>query len=232
MRLEYTAISHRGLVRETNEDALLVGNQILRDDSDSFGFDIPADGIVFPAIVCDGVGGNHRGEEASMTACDEMRKVSESLDRNMSENDLILRLKQDVVHCNNIILDKAKGCGMATTLTGLIVLGERALVLNAGDSRTYRLRYDNLKQLTHDHAADRDGRRVITNCLGLDDVTLDVTATAIVPDDIFIVCSDGLFDMISDELIAANASSAERLLQLALDAGGHDNISIITLKFF
>lgn len=231
MKLTYTAISHCGLIRSGNEDAILVGNQILRDDADSFCFDIPESGIVFPAIVCDGVGGNARGEEASMTACEQFRINFESLDYTISENDLILRLKQDAARCNEIIIDKASGCGMATTLTGLVVLGERALVLNAGDSHTYRLRYDNFKQLTRDHTADRDGRRVITNCLGLDNVTLDVTGTAIVPDDIFIVCSDGLFDMVPDELIAANASSAERLLELALEAGGRDNISIITLKF-
>lgn len=231
MKLTYHAISHRGLVRANNEDTILVGNQILRDNSDSFNFDIPEGGIVFPAIVCDGVGGNARGEEASMAACESFRSFFEELSPDTDQNELIMKLKGEMQRVNESILTEAAGCGMASTLTGLLVCGENAYVLNAGDSRVYRLRYDNLKLMTREHTMESGGRRVITNCLGMPSVTLDITPTAIVPGDIFVVCSDGLFDMVSDPEIADNANSAETLLSLALANGGYDNTSIITLRF-
>lgn len=56
---------------------------------------------------------------------------------------------------------------MASTLTGMLIYGGKAFILNAGDSRTYRLRYGNIKLLTNEHTMTRDGRRVITNCLGM-----------------------------------------------------------------
>lgn len=231
MKLSYQAICHRGLVRANNEDAVLIGDRILRDDSDSFSFEMPENGIVFPAIVCDGVGGRESGELASMLACTELQRFCDSITSNMDENELIIKIKQEFSHCNAMILDRAGGSGMACTATGIIVLGDRGLVLNAGDSRTYRLRYDNFKQLTRDHTVVRDGRSLISNCLGLEEVTVDITATAIVPGDIFVIVSDGLFDMLDDSTIAANASSADSLLDLALSEGGCDNTSVITLQF-
>lgn len=231
MKLSYSAVSNRGLVRPGNEDTILVGNQILRDDADSFGFDIPEDGIIFPAIVCDGVGGHAAGEVASMTACESLRDFFENLQPGIDESTLIMLLKNEFARVNELILAESAGNGMASTLTGLLIYGQKAFVLNAGDSRVYRLRYDNLKQMTREHTMERDGRRVITNCFGLPNATLDITPTAIVDGDVFVVCSDGLFDMVADDDIAANAADTDTLLRMALENGGHDNTSIITLRF-
>ncbi len=231
MRLSYNAISHRGLVRPNNEDAILVGNVILRDDSDAFGFQMPEKGMVFPVLVCDGVGGNARGEEASMMACEGFKSFFETLAPDLDDNELIGCLKKAFTEINKKIILSGDGCGMATTLTGVVIYGGKAFVLNAGDSRTYRLRYDNLKLLTNEHTMLRDGRRVITNCLGMPEATVDVGISAIVKDDVFLVCSDGLFDMIDDSQIAANASSAKTLLDMALSAGGGDNTSIVSIQF-
>ncbi len=231
MRLGYSAVSHRGLVRENNEDAVLVGNMILRDNADAFGFEIPDGGIIFPAIVCDGVGGNARGEEASMMACGHFKTFFENLTSGLDDDSLIRQIKQEFSRVNATILQEAGGSGMATTLTGMLIYGAKAFILNTGDSRTYRLRYDNLKLLTNEHTEVRGSRRVITNCLGIPNATVDISISAIVPNDTFIVCSDGLFDMIDEEAIAANAPSLETLLNLALSAGGHDNTSIILLNF-
>lgn len=231
MNLTYNAISHRGLVRDGNEDCILVGNQVLRDNTDNFSFGIPDAGIIFPALVCDGVGGHARGEEASLAACDDFRSFFETLSPDLDDNYLIMLIKQAATRCNSKIIELAAGCGMATTMTGLLIYGNHAFILNAGDSRTYRMRYENFKQMTAEHTIVRDGKRYITNCFGLDDMKLDVTPTAIVPGDIFVICSDGLFDMVPDNIIAENCVSAERLLALALEAGGRDNTSLITLQF-
>lgn len=231
MKLIYNAISHCGLVRQNNEDAILVGNMVLRDDADSFGFEIPDNGIIFPAIVCDGVGGNACGEVASMMACEDFKSFFENLEPGLDDDSLFQRIKNEFHRLNNKILKEGNDSGMASTLTGLVIYDNKAFILNAGDSRTYRLRYDNLKLLTNEHTEVRDGRRVITNCLGLPNAFIDISISAIVPDDTFIVCSDGLFDMIDEEEISANSSSAENLLKLALTAGGCDNTSIILIKF-
>ncbi len=232
MKLTYNATSHCGLVRQNNEDAVLTGNMVLRDNADSFGFEIPDNGFVFPALVCDGVGGNARGEVASMMACEDFKNFFENLESGLDDDSLIRRIKQTFSELNAKILQEAGGCGMASTLTGMVIYGTKAfIILNAGDSRTYRLRYDNLKLLTREHTENRDSRRVITNCLGLPNATVDISFSAIVPGDTFVVCSDGLFDMIDESTIAAYSSSCDSLLHLALSAGGHDNTSIISLHF-
>lgn len=231
MKLSYQAICHRGLVRGNNEDAVLIGDRILRDESDSFSFEIPESGIVFPAIVCDGVGGRAGGEVASMMACTEFQCFCNTIASDMNESELIMKVKQVFNACNAMILERAAGSGMACTATGIIMLGDRAMVLNAGDSRTYRLRYDNFKQLTRDHTVEREGRSLISNCLGIDDAIIDITLTAVIPGDIFIIASDGLFNMLDDNIIAANASSSDSLLNLALNEGGFDNTSVISLQF-
>ena len=230
MRLTYDAVSHCGLVRPGNEDAILVGNMILRDSADTFSFEIPSDGVIFPALVCDGVGGNSRGEEASMMACGHFKTFVEKLELGLDDDSLIRQIKQTFADCNREIIEASNGCGMATTLTGLLVYGHKAFILNAGDSRTYRLRYGNLKQLTHGHTAEHDGRRIITNCLGLPVVTLDIAISAIVPGDTFLICSDGLFDMLDEATISANITSSQTLLNLALSAGGADNTSLILIN--
>ncbi len=231
MRLIYEAVSHCGLVRRNNEDAILVGNIILRDSADTFSFEMPENGIIFPALVCDGVGGNSRGEKASMMACEHFKTFVEKLEPGLDDDSLIRHLKQTFADCNRQIIQTADGCGMATTLTGLLIYGQKAFILNAGDSRTYRLRYDNLKLLTHEHTEMREGRRVITNCPGIEGASLDISLSAIILGDTFLICSDGLFDMVDEETISENTSSSQSLLNLALSAGGADNTSIIRLHF-
>lgn len=231
MIMKYFATSNRGCVRPDNEDCILIGNEIVRDSSDSFSFPIPETGIVFPAFVCDGVGGNAAGEVASMTVCEYFKTFFETLKPGLDDNELFLTLKQQAKLCNEQLLALAAGSGMATTLTGVLVYGNKGYVLNAGDSKTYRLRYGNLKQINRQHTVANEGRRVISNCFGMPDVTIDITPTAIVEGDVFVICSDGLFDMVPDEMIAANARNAEVLSQLAMEHGGLDNISIIVLEF-
>ncbi len=231
MKLTYNAVSEPGLVRPRNEDCILVGNQIIRNDADSFSFEIPESGVVFPAIVCDGLGGHARGDEASMIVCEEFRKYFDGIDHALDENDLIMDLKREATRCNETLLKLAEGCGMFSTLTGLLIYGENYFFLNAGDSRVYRMRYGHLKQMTSDHYEARFLRRVINNCFGLEEVTLDVVPAKIIPGDAYIISSDGLFDMVPEYIIEETGADARVLLQKALEAGGKDNISIITLSF-
>lgn len=237
MRLSYHAISHTGLRRDHNEDMALVAGSTLRDGNDSFAFGIPEDGIKFCAIVCDGLGGREGGEMASELACTLFGQWVNSLPAGLDDNDIIQSLKQWVRDANNEIMRRGNGNGMATTLSGLLLYFDRAYVLNIGDSRTYRLRYDMFKQLSADHSErDRTGdlsipSSVIYNCLGIPECFIDITPTRIVEGDTFVICSDGLSDMVGDETIAARAGDAPALVEAALEAGGLDNVTVISLEF-
>ncbi|MDE5881262.1 MAG: protein phosphatase 2C domain-containing protein [Muribaculaceae bacterium] len=237
MILSYEVISDVGLYRKNNEDMALVMQQTVRDDSDSFSFEIPEGDFKFAAIVCDGLGGHANGEVASEMACLSFRDFTDSLPEGLDENALVQAVKQWFRKINEEIINASPGVKMCTTLTGILIYGETALILNSGDSRTYRRRHDSMRQLTVDHSkqvktSDSDTpSSIIYNCLGVPGAFVDVKITRVIPGDSFLVCSDGLSGMISAETMAAEFNSATTLLQSALIGGGWDNVTIIVLKF-
>jgi PPM family protein phosphatase len=146
--------------------------------------------------------------------------------------------------------------GMGSTLTGARSYGRDLLIVHAGDSRAYLLRARHLQRLTKDHtyaqmmvdagqlspdeAAVSGVRHILTNVLGgtLEQVDVDVDLIRLENGDRLLLCSDGLTDCVDDDTIAATltgaASSSEacdRLVQLALDGGGRDNITVIVASF-
>lgn len=237
MRLNYEVVSDVGLRRGNNEDMALVGGALVRDDSDSFSFDIPEKGMKFAAIVCDGLGGYDSGEVASEMACRSFGEFVDGLPDGLDDNSLIQTVKQWCREVNIRIMQHAAGNSMGCTLTGLLIYFDRTLILNMGDSRTYRMRYGSLKQLTSDHSERlRTGDMTVSpstiyNCIGVDGAFIDITPTRIVEGDSFIICSDGLCDMVGNETISANYASARSLVDSALAAGGMDNVTVITLHF-
>lgn len=237
MRLRFEIVSHAGLVRTQNEDMAYAGGQTVRDDSDAFEFDIPDEGMKFGAVVCDGLGGREGGEKASALTCNMFDTFVDDLPVGLEPNDLILRLKRWAQTANDTIMAESQGNGMATTLTGLLLYFGQAYILNCGDSRTYRLRYGNFRQLTRDHS-ERNRlndpsapANLMYNCLGIPEAFIDITPTKIVEGDQYIICSDGLSDYVSEAEIQTNIQSAQALVDAALAAGAPDNVTAITLKF-
>lgn len=237
MRLRFEIVSHAGLVRTQNEDMAYAGGQTVRDDSDAFEFDIPDDGMKFGAVVCDGLGGREGGGKASALACNMFDTFVDNLPVGLEPNDLILRLKRWAQTANDAIMAESQGNGMATTLTGLLVYFDQAYILNCGDSRTYRLRYGNFRQLTRDHS-ERNRlndpsapANLMYNCLGIPEAFIDITPTKIVEGDQYIICSDGLSDYVSEAEMQTNIQSAQALVDASLAAGAPDNVTVITLKF-
>lgn len=237
MRLRFEIVSHAGLVRTQNEDMAYAGGQTVRDDNDAFEFDIPEDGMEFGAVVCDGLGGREGGETASELACSLFDTFVEALPAGLEPNEIIMLLKRWTQTANDAIMAESHGNGMATTLTGLLLYFDQAYILNCGDSRTYRLRYDNFRQLTRDHS-ERNRlndpsapANLMYNCLGIPEAFIDITPAKIVVGDQYIICSDGLSDVVSDADIQRNISSAQALVDAALAAGASDNVTVITLKF-
>lgn len=242
MKIKCDVISDKGLVRTNNEDmALLFGEQI-RDSSFSITCDIPAE-VRFTAIVADGMGGLANGEVASQMATTSFDQFLLQLPTGLDENAVIMKLKEWTRDIHKEIKNAAiaAGASMGTTLCGLFTYDGSVFVINIGDSRIYRWRYEFLKQLTTDHSErerlqdDSIPSNIIYNALGAtDDAFIDVIPTKIISDDRFIICSDGLSDMVDDEILETIISSdnptARACIDAAYNAGAHDNVTVILLE--
>lgn len=237
MKIRYEAVSHVGAVRTRNEDMAYICGQTLRDDSDSFEFEVPKAGMKFGAIVCDGLGGRADGDRASQIACELFEEFVGNLEEGLEANKLIQRIKQWFQIANETILKAGAGNGMATTLTGLLIYFDQAYLLNSGDSRIYRIRHENFKQLTKDHS-ERERLQdpeapsyLMYNCLGIDEAFIDITPTRVVEGDRYVICSDGLSDYVPEEIIERDSSDTRKLLQDAFNADAPDNVTIISINF-
>lgn len=239
MTLNYEVLSHVGLCRDVNQDMAMVMQQTIRDDSDSFSFEIPEEGeetLKFGAIVCDGLGGLAKGEVASQMACESFRDFVDGLADDLDDNALVMSIKQWFRMFNEKLIASGGGVLTCTTLTGLLLYGETLVILNCGDSRTYRVRFGKMTRLTTDHSErERTGNPDVPssqmyNCLGLPSAFIDVKLARLVEGDRYLICSDGLTDMVPEEEMERFFGEPSRLLQLALQAGGYDNVTIVGLS--
>jgi protein phosphatase len=242
VRYAAAAVSDVGCKRLSNEDA--------------FGFSAE-DGVY---VVCDGMGGAAAGEIASSLAVDEMLHLLSNRDEAVPLEILV----QDAISvANKAIFSRSQRnlrlSGMGTTLVGLAVEGRRVLVFNVGDSRCYRLRnldkdqgrleqisldhslveeQVRLGRMTHDQALRSPMRNVITRALGTQSsVTPDLFDLQSEPGDLFLLCSDGLTNELTDPLIESMLAVdlpldelCARLVDGAKRAGGHDNITCLLVR--
>jgi len=231
-----------GCIRESNEDS---GRHVSPADREA----LAARGRL--TVVADGMGGHASGEVASHIAVEVISEQYYS-DRSLSPQDA---LRRAVEAANLEIYDTSLSdetlSGMGTTLVALVVLGDTAFSAHVGDSRLYRMRARKLELLTTDHsqvmemvrhgiitveqARNHDDKNVILRAVGTQpEVEVDVSGVfPIEPGDTFILCSDGLNDMLEDaeiESILASEpdeySAATRLIEAAKDNGGHDNVTV------
>ena len=231
MRYLWAAATHKGMVRQNNEDSLYP-----ESSGESNG---PA-----TLVVADGMGGHVAGEVASRLAV------------NAAASNMLL--PSDRVAAGNRAIREEVARepgleGMGTTMT-LVSLGEdgSATFAHVGDSRAYLYRADELRQLTEDHtiaaeyvaqgeisaeeAASHPQRHILTRTLGLSRfVNIDEIQIALEPEDRILLCSDGLNEMVSDDAIAAAMDGgtvddvAWKLIEMANEAGGVDNITVIVV---
>ena len=222
-----------GLVRAKNEDAYGIWRR---------------QGLL---IVADGMGGHEAGEVASHQAVEVIHRELSRADaaEELSES----RLQQAVATANSEILQLARerGNNMGTTVTVAQLRDDRLHVAQVGDSRAYLLRDGTLTQLTEDHSVVRElvaagvlspesaeshpARNVLTRALGqLDELEIDVTSRRVQPDDVLLLCSDGLTTMVTDDEIRQVLLSSgrprdavEELVAQANARGGVDNITVI-----
>ena len=242
MKIEIDALCHKGLVRENNEDALSVSGFVVRDNTASLSVDTTDDGS-FYLLVADGMGGHEDGEVASMFT---FEVIKERFNQHLISNenfadDMRVTTRDIAMRLNRMATEKGQQLPMGCTLTGVIWHYGHAWLINAGDSRTYRLRNGILRQLTTDETergitGDPNASKLLLNCLGGGcEGHLAVTSLdgKLLEDDILLICSDGLCDMATDDQIESaivEGATAADLYRLACEGGGVDNVSVILAK--
>ncbi|MBV8983955.1 MAG: serine/threonine-protein phosphatase [Acidimicrobiia bacterium] len=243
-KLTWALRSEPGDVRPHNEDYTGAFAPTTPDDSWDRG---PL------VIVADGLGGHAAGEVASRVAVDaaiaDWTRGSAQAARQALRN--AVRTANVAVY--DAALERGRQ-GMGTTMTALTLAGHAALIANVGDSRTYRVRGESCEQLTADHskvaemlrmrlitpeqAANHPARSMLTRSLGADPaVQVDIVETDVARDDVFVLCSDGLWDAVSRGEIATMVSAmvgersivsvdaAAALVDLALKRDAPDNVT-------
>lgn len=242
MKLEIHAVNDIGCSRTNNEDMMSVGGILLRDASLELPVEIDDESdSYFYILVSDGMGGHEKGEEASELL---LKCISDSfMNGRISPEDAEENLRQLVyeVSCtlNMRGIEENQERILGCTLTGVIWIGAKAYLVNAGDSRTYRLRSGILKQLTTDDTergitGDENASKLLLNAIGGGShgrLTVEDITDRIMEGDTILVCSDGLTDMVDDEgieeILCNKERPAESLVETANRNGGADNISVI-----
>jgi protein phosphatase len=244
MKAAAFGLSDVGRRRDTNEDEFILD---------------PRHGIY---AVADGMGGHAAGEIASRLAIETlvegMRRDCWSA-TSADQGEASHRLAEAVEAANRKIcesvLDHKEQRGMGTTVVALLALQDRAVIGHVGDSRAYLLRDSTLTRLTNDHswvneqvrmglmsdavAQRHPMRNIVTRALGSkNDVAVDLTEERFQSGDVFLLCSDGLNTMLTDDeiraLLARHADDPKRaceaLVAAANEKGGEDNTTVIVLK--
>ena len=244
--IHMTAASKVGCVRSQNEDMVLLGSHFVRNDAFSTRVDLTNSDRYIMAVA-DGMGGHNRGDVASSDALHNLELYFHDLPTGLSPESIKDKFEDWLDSINTIIDSKGRSDeqykGMGTTLVGLAFYEGQFYTLNCGDSRLYRFRDGDLTQLTSDHSLSNmlgssQHSNVITNCIGGGATSSFIDIVNITDDikegDVYMLCSDGLTDMLPDSIIytlLAEGSDANTLCDAAVAAGGLDNVSCCVLQF-
>ncbi|MBE0622509.1 MAG: Stp1/IreP family PP2C-type Ser/Thr phosphatase [Burkholderiales bacterium] len=248
--LEIASHTDPGMVRSHNEDSIAL---------------VADKGLV---VLADGMGGYNAGEVASGMATTvlttELRQLLDDhapyeVDPKSGQKAALKMLQQQIAKANTSIYQASQSqpqyAGMGTTLVVALFYDNKVMVAHIGDSRLYRMRGDEFTQVSKDHsllqeqidagmltkqqARHSSNKNLVTRALGIDPaVEPEIHEYDTRVGDIFLLCSDGLSDMVSDEdigmalqALGANLNLAvQQLVQMANDNGGRDNVSVILIK--
>jgi PPM family protein phosphatase len=248
--IEVASHTDPGMVRSHNEDSIA---------------SIAEKGLV---VLADGMGGYNAGEVASGMATTVITtdlghlledRAPHEVDAQTGKKAAEKMLQEQVAKANTSIYQAAQSqpqyAGMGTTLVVALFYDNKMMVAHIGDSRLYRMRGDEFTQVTKDHSLLQEqidagmltkeqakhsaNKNLVTRALGIDPaVEAEIHEYDTQPGDIYLLCSDGLSDMVSDEdigmalqALGANLNlAAQQLVQMANDNGGRDNVSVILIK--
>lgn len=247
INLDITAASMVGCVRTQNEDMILVDTRFIRDDVYQTKVSLSEEDR-FLIAVADGMGGHNSGDVASSDTLHNLQFYYHDIPPRLDAGDFNEAIVGWLDSINNFVASKGRADeryrDMGTTLVGLAYYNGDFYSMNCGDSRLYRYRDGRLTQLTTDHSlstllGSEKHSSVITNCIGggcgSSYIDLVKMTADVMHGDRYLLCSDGLTDMISDKMITSLLKAdadAEALCNAAVDLGGYDNVSccLITVK--
>src|SRR5881628_1288814 len=249
--LDVASLSHPGMVRTHNEDSVFVdgeaGLAVLADGMGGYSAGEIASGIAVNVIST--------GMLQELNSGRELSKV----DIASGLTHAALLLQQQIALANKGIYEAAQQrpecAGMGTTLVATVFFKNRVSIGHIGDSRCYRLRADKFEQLTHDHSLLQEqidsgmltpeqakyslNKNLVTRALGIEAVVpADIAEYRVEADDIYLLCSDGLTDMVEPDAVHAIVASkrsdlaeaAAELIDVANQNGGRDNISVVLVR--
>jgi protein phosphatase len=244
-KIVLTAASRVGNVRSNNEDMILAFDKYVRSDIHQTVL-APDNLDRFVVAVADGMGGHNAGEVASEMVMQNLKFYVNDLPKGMTSGELEEVMNEWLLSIHQTVNLRGRSnktmSEMGTTLVALLFYGNRYFWMNCGDSRLYRLRDGQLKQLTTDHSlVNEDGEKkhsnYITNCIGAgcDEVFMDMIefTSDFHTGDVYVLCSDGLNDMVPDIIIERmlnEGADANDLCEEAIAAGGFDNVSVCVLR--
>jgi protein serine/threonine phosphatase len=237
------AKSDQGKVREINQDYFYISNSL--DEVQLY-------------ILADGMGGYNGGEIASKLAVQTAKNYIQNnfKDIEKDKDSIIQLLGSSMEYANMVVYEKSKETpelqGMGTTLEICLIYNNKVYIGHVGDSRIYRIRKQFIRKLTQDHsyvqklvkegtitkeqAAHHPQKNMLMKALGCNAfVEPDVMVKGFLKDDILIICSDGLTNLVDQETIYEMASknieqATKDLVKLANDRGGYDNITVVIIK--
>ena len=241
------AFTDKGKTREINEDNFFISEF---DDACGNGY----------CMIADGMGGHNAGEVASEIAVDVIQNILQKhYHHHLSEGQICDLLKQSMQKANTEIYKKAcenpSHTGMGTTAISCLVHHGCLYIAHVGDSRVYRINKSIIRQITIDHsvveelvnsgtitreeAENHPQKNIITRALGEEyQPKIDIYVRPLKFDDMILICTDGLTNMLSDKEILAQMTSEEvlqekieRLVNAANNKGGYDNITVVALHY-
>ncbi len=249
--LEVASLSHPGMVRSHNEDSVFVdgesGLAVLADGMGGYNAGEVASGIAVDVVS--------NGLLPELASGRELSKV----DVQSGLTHAALLLQQQIAAANKGIYEAAQSrpecAGMGTTIVAAVFHGNRVSIGHIGDSRCYRLRGEKFEQLTHDHSLLQEqidsgqltseqakyslNKNLVTRALGIEAIVpADIAEYRVEANDIYLLCSDGLTDMVDPDVIhnivddkrSVLPEAAAELIELANQNGGRDNISVILTR--
>ena len=247
--LNVASVTDTGAIRSFNEDSIAADSEL---------------GVL---VLADGMGGHKAGDVASSLATNfvmdylkpKLTEMTPSPFRSLGPCPEAIAVKTAIEKINQVIYtaaqDDSKYAGMGTTIVVILFHQSSVTIAHVGDSRLYRLRQGCLQLLTHEHsllqhqvetglisvedAKVSHNRNLVSRALGVDaEIKVEISEHDVHSDDVYLLCSDGLNDMVDDadielainELQANLPLASRQLIQMANDNGGHDNVSVIIAK--
>ena len=241
--IKFSAATHKGMIRETNQDYYVAGES-----------------PVSLFVLCDGMGGHKGGDIASKTAAESINKyISAHYSFDNDDEKAAKLLKSAIEYANKMVYMRARkmlDCSdMGTTCEVCYVDFDTLYIGHVGDSKVYLYRENELSQLTDDHTlvaellkngtitekevAGHPARHVITRAVGTEEgIKSDFIKVPLLDNDIILMCSDGLTDMLTESAVkkillpgCGLQQMADKFIEKANENGGLDNITVVVLQY-